>query len=96
MADTDAFSEGRKVRITKVPFWAQARALINDDPRGSVKIVSDPATGVVRGGSIVGRHAAELIPILAIAVANGLTVTDIHESPRVHKTLAEALAKAAE
>ncbi len=35
------------------------QGLINNDPRGFVKIVSDPATGVVLGGSIVGRHAAE-------------------------------------
>ncbi len=35
-----------------------AKAVINDDPRGFIKIVSDPATGVVLGGSIVGRHAA--------------------------------------
>ena len=96
MAETDAFSEGRKVRVTKVPFSSHAKALINDDPRGFVKIVSDPATGVVLGGSIVGRHAAELISILAIAVTNGLTVTDIHESLLVHPTLAEALAEAAE
>ncbi len=38
MAETDAFSEGRKVRVTKVPFSSHAKALINDDPRGFVKI----------------------------------------------------------
>ena len=88
--------EGRKVRVTKVPFASAAKALINDDSRGFVKIVSDPATGVVLGGSIVGRHAAELISVLAIAVTNGLTVSDIHESLMVHPTLAEALNEAAE
>ena len=96
LAEADAFSEGRKVRVTKVPFATHAKALINDDPRGFVKIVSDPATGVVLGGSIVGRHAAELISVLAVAVTNGLTVTDIHESLLVHPTLAEALSEAAE
>ena len=96
MAEADAFSEGRKVRVTKVPFASTPKALINDDSRGFVKIVSDPATGVVLGGSIVGRHAAELISVLAIAVSNGLTVTDIHESLLVHPTLAEALSEAAE
>ncbi|MDW3217954.1 MAG: FAD-dependent oxidoreductase [Acidimicrobiales bacterium] len=96
LAEADAFSEGRKVRVTKVPFAAAAKALINDDSRGFVKIVSDPATGVVLGGSIVGRHAAELISVLAIAVTNGLTVSDIHESLLVHPTLAEALSEAAE
>ena len=96
LAEIDAFAEGRKVRVTKVPFATHAKALINDDPRGFVKIISDPATGVVLGGSIVGRHAAELISVLAVAVTNGLTVTDIHESLLVHPTLAEALTEAAE
>lgn len=96
LAEADAFSEGRKVRVTKVPFASAAKALINDDSRGFVKIVSDPATGVVLGGSIVGRHAAELISVLALAVTNGLTVSDIHESLLVHPTLAEALSEAAE
>lgn len=96
LAEADAFAEGRKVRVTKVPFSASAKALINDDPRGFVKIVSDPATGVVLGGSIVGRHAAELISVLALAVTAGLRVSDLDETVLVHPALAEALAEAAE
>ena len=63
---------GRKIRVTKVPFSAAAKALINTDTRGFVKILSDPATGVVLGGSIVGRHAAELISVIALAVTANL------------------------
>ncbi len=96
LAEADAFAEGRKIRVTKVPFTASPKAVINDDPRGFIKIVSDPATGEVLGGSIVGRHAAELISIVALAVTAGLTVHDIQESLFVHPTLAEALADAAE
>ncbi len=96
LAEADAFAEGRKIRTTKVPFSASAKALINNDPRGFVKILSDPATGVVLGGSIVGRHAAELISVIALAVTAGLRVTDIVESLLVHPALAEALADAAE
>ncbi len=96
LAEADAFAEGRKIRVTKVPFSANAKALIENDPRGFVKIVSDPATGVVLGGSIVGRHAAELISVIALAVTAGLRVTDIVESLLVHPALAEALADAAE
>jgi NAD(P)H dehydrogenase (quinone) len=61
-----------------------------------VKILSDPATGVVLGGSIVGRQAAELISVIAVAVTNNLRVNDIYESLMVHPSLAEALAEAAE
>jgi len=96
LAEAEAFAMGRKIRVTKVPFAANARALIDGDPRGFVKIISDPATGVVLGGSIVGDRAAELISVIALAVTANLKVTDIVESLLVHPALAEALADAAE
>ncbi|MGD9998603.1 MAG: NAD(P)/FAD-dependent oxidoreductase, partial [Ilumatobacteraceae bacterium] len=54
LVEADAFAVGRKIRVTKVPFSSTPKALINNDWRGFVKIISDPATGVVLGGSIVG------------------------------------------
>lgn len=96
LAEADAFSTGRKVRVTKVPFSNSPKALIESHSRGFAKIVSDPATGVVLGGSIVGRHAAELVSVLAVAVTNGLTVGDIVDSLLVHPSLSEVLAEAAE
>ena len=96
LAEADAFAEGRKVRVTKVPFAFSPKALIESHTRGFVKIVSDPATGVVLGGSVVGRHAAELVSVIAVAVTNGLRVTDIVDSLLVHPSLSEALAEASE
>jgi dihydrolipoamide dehydrogenase len=96
LAEADAFATGRKIRVTKVPFSATPKALINHDSRGFVKIISDPATGVVLGGSIVGRHAAELISVIALAVTANLKVTDIAESLLVHPALSEALAEASD
>jgi NAD(P)H dehydrogenase (quinone) len=96
LAEAEAFASGRKIRVTKVPFGASARALIDNDTRGFVKIISDPATGVVLGGCVVGSHAAELISVIALAVTAGLKVTDLVESCLVHPSLSEALAEAAE
>jgi NAD(P)H dehydrogenase (quinone) len=96
LAEAEAFATGRKIRVTKVPFGASARALINDDPRGFVKIISDPATGVVLGGCVVGSQASELISVIALAVTAGLKVRDIVDSCLVHPSLSEALADAAE
>lgn len=96
LAEAEAFASGRKIRVTKVPFATTAKALINNDSRGFVKIISDPATGEVLGGSIVGRHAAELISVIALAVTANLKVSDIEESLLVHPALAEALSEAAE
>jgi dihydrolipoamide dehydrogenase len=96
VAESEAFAAGRKIRVTKVPFSANAKALINHDWRGFIKVVSDPATGIVLGGSIVGRHAAELISVIALAVNCGLRVSDLVDCLLVHPTLAESLAEAAE
>ena len=96
VAEAEAFATGRKIRVTKVPFSANAKALINHDPRGFVKIVSDPATGIVLGGSIVGRHAAELISVIALAVNCNLRVSYVFQSLLVHPTLSESLSDAAE
>ena len=60
-----------------------------------MKIISDPATGVVLGGSIVGRTAAELISVIAVAVTNNLRVVDIVDSLLVHPAMAESLIDAA-
>jgi pyruvate/2-oxoglutarate dehydrogenase complex dihydrolipoamide dehydrogenase (E3) component len=96
LAEAEAFALGRKIRVTKVPFAANARAIIDGDSRGFVKLVSDPATGIVLGGSIVGARAAELISVVALAVTANLKVVDLVESLFVHPALAEALAEAAD
>ncbi|HJV09833.1 MAG TPA: FAD-dependent oxidoreductase [Acidimicrobiales bacterium] len=96
VAEAEAFASGRKIRVTKVPFSSNPKALINNDPRGFVKIVSDPATGTVLGGSIVGRHAAELISVIALAVNCNLRVADVVDSLLVHPSVAESLTEAAE
>ncbi len=95
LAEAEAFADGRKIRVTKVPFATNAAALIQGDPRGFVKLISDPTTGVVLGGSIVGRHAAELIGVIAVAVTNGLTTSDIVDSLLVHPSMSESLTDAA-
>lgn len=96
LPEVEAFNLGRKIRVTKVPMASSPKALINNDTRGFVKILSDPYTGVVLGGSIVGRHAAELIAVIAVAVTNRLKVADIIDSLLVHPSLSELLADAAE
>ena len=96
LAEAEAFSSGRKIRVTKVPFSTTAKALIHNDPHGFVKMISDPNTGVVLGGTVVGRHAGELISVIALAVNAHLKVQDILDTLLVHPSLAEAITEAAE
>lgn len=96
LEEVDAAALGRKVRTTKVPFAANARAVLQDQERGFVKVVSDPATGVVMGGTIVGHRASELIGILALAVQARVTVSVLVETLMVHPSLSESITDAAE
>lgn len=96
LEEVQAAAEGRKVRTTKVPFAANARAVLQGHTRGFVKVVSDPATGEVLGGTIVGHRASELIGILALAVKASLRVTDLEETLMVHPSMSEAITEAAE
>jgi dihydrolipoamide dehydrogenase len=96
LEEVDAAAEGRKVRITKVPFAASPRALIQGNTRGFAKVISDPATRVVLGGTVVGHHASELIAPISLAVQAGLRVDPLIETLMVHPSLAESIMEAAE
>ncbi|HEX5671233.1 MAG TPA: NAD(P)H-quinone dehydrogenase [Acidimicrobiia bacterium] len=96
LEEADAAAVGRKVRTTKVPFAANARAVLQGNTRGFVKLTSDPATGVVLGGTVVGHRASELIGILALAVQARVTVNTLVETLLVHPSLSESISDAAE
>ncbi|HUG32446.1 MAG TPA: FAD-dependent oxidoreductase [Acidimicrobiia bacterium] len=96
LAEVDAASQGRKVRTTKVPFTSNARSVLQDFTRGFVKVTSDPATGVVLGGTIVGHRASELIGIIALAVQARVTTQTLVETLLAHPSMIEAISDAAE
>ncbi len=96
LEEADAAAAGRKVRTTKVPFASNARAVLQGNPEGFVKVSSDPATGVVLGGTVVGHRASELIGILALAVQARVTVHTLVETILVHPSLSESISDAAE
>jgi NAD(P)H dehydrogenase (quinone) len=96
LVDVEAAAEGRKVRTTKVPFAANARSVLQHVTRGFVKLTSDPATGVVLGGTIVGHRASELIGVVALAVQARITDKVLIETLMVHPSMVEAISDAAE
>jgi dihydrolipoamide dehydrogenase len=96
LVEVDAAAQGRKVRTTKVPFTSNARSVLQDFTRGFVKVTSDPATGVVLGGTIVGHRASELIGMIALAVQARVTTQAVVETLLVHPSMIEAISDAAE
>ncbi len=96
LVDVQAAALGRKVRTMKVPFASNARSVLQDFTRGFVKLTTDPATGVVLGGTIVGHRASELIGVVALAVQARVTASSVVETLMVHPSMTEAISDAAE
>ncbi len=96
LVEVDAAGLGRKLRTTKVPFASNARAVLQHQDRGFVKVTSDPATGVVLGGTIVGHRASELIGVITLAVQARVTAQTLLETLMVHPSMVEAITEAAE
>ena len=71
----DAIASGEvPARTVTLPLATNARAKMQGQRDGFVKIYCRPATGVVIGGVVVAPDASELIFPVALAVQRGLTV----------------------
>ncbi len=96
LEEADLASAGRRIRSTKVPFASNSRSVIQGQERGFVKLISDPATHEILGGTIVGHRASELVGIVALAVQGRLHVETMVETLMVHPSLSESLVEAAD
>jgi len=94
--EAQAIQAGFSVKVGKFPFQANGKALGYGEYGGYVKLIANAANGLLLGASIVGPDAAELLPELTLAQANGLPVSAIAENIHAHPTLSEAVLEAAE
>jgi pyruvate/2-oxoglutarate dehydrogenase complex dihydrolipoamide dehydrogenase (E3) component len=76
-------------------FRGNARAKMQGNRDGFVKLFCRPATGIVVGGVVVSPRASELIYPIAMAVAEQLTVDEVSGSFTVYPSLTGSIAEAA-
>jgi dihydrolipoamide dehydrogenase len=65
-----------------------------DATDGLIKVLADESDKVV-GAHIVAPGASDLIPVLTMAVAKGMTLKDLEAIIYIHPTLSEAIGEAA-
>jgi NAD(P)H dehydrogenase (quinone) len=87
---------GVHVAVTRQPLRANPRCLIAGQSDGMIKLVWDPESGRVLGGSIVGYRASEVITTVALAVKAELTVDTLAETGAVNPSVSESLQRCAE
>ena len=68
-----------------------ARADEMDEPRGMIKALVDPETGLILGATVLGVDGGEVAAQLQIAIMGGLKYTALLNGVFAHPTKAEAL-----
>jgi pyruvate/2-oxoglutarate dehydrogenase complex dihydrolipoamide dehydrogenase (E3) component len=78
-----------------LPLKGNARAKMQGIHEGFVKLFCLPATGIIVGGVVVAPRASELIHVVAVAVAERITVDQFAHDFTVYPSLSGSLAEAA-
>ncbi len=79
----------------KFPFTANARAKVNRQTEGFVKVLADAKTDRVLGVHIVGPDAGNMIAEAAVLMEFGGSAEDLARTCHAHPTLTEAIKEAA-
>jgi pyruvate/2-oxoglutarate dehydrogenase complex dihydrolipoamide dehydrogenase (E3) component len=90
LSEKQAESEGIPFDVYSMPFSWIARALEAGESVGLMKVIASPDDGRILGAAILGMEGGELATMISLAMAGGLTVSDLKDGIFPHPGLAEA------
>lgn len=91
LSEREARTQGRNIRVAKLPMNYVARALEVDEPRGFMKAVVDADTDQILGAAILGIEGGEIMAMLQVAMMGKVPYTALRDGVFAHPTLAESL-----
>ena len=94
LSQEEAAARGIKVKSGVFPLQASGRAMTMDATDGLVKVLADEADKVI-GAHVVAPGASDMLPVLTMAVAKGLTLKELDSIIYIHPTLSETIGEAA-
>jgi dihydrolipoamide dehydrogenase len=89
LSSEQAKGQGMDVAEVKVPMNIDAKAMINHETHGMIKIVADKATHRVVGVHFLADHADTLIGEAVMMVSAGMTLEQVGEAIHPHPTQTE-------
>lgn len=89
LTEAAARAQGREFIATSYPFNDHGKSLLMEAKDGFVKLLADPRTGEILGGTCVGPSGGELIHEIVAAMCRRMTVGELAAMPHYHPTLAE-------
>ncbi|UCD65254.1 MAG: dihydrolipoyl dehydrogenase [Candidatus Zixiibacteriota bacterium] len=88
-------AEKHEMAVGRFPLRALGKAHAENEIAGEVKVIGDKKTDRVLGVHIVGAHATEIIHTAALAINQGLTVTQLGSLIFGHPVISESIMEAA-
>lgn len=89
LREKEAKEQGIAIEVKKAFFKANAKAKINGDDAGFVKMIVSAQSDIILGASIIGVEATEVIHEMVIAVEKKLTATELTSMIHVHPSVSE-------
>jgi dihydrolipoamide dehydrogenase len=86
---------GVAYKVGKFPFTANARAKVNDEAIGFVKVLADAKTDRILGAHMVGPDVGEMVAEWCVAMEFQAASEDVARTSHPHPTRSEALRQAA-
>ena len=93
LSETEALSQGRNIRVAKLPmgYPGPTRPQELSETRGFMKAIVDADTQQILGAAILGIEGGEIMSVLQVAMMGNLPYTAIRDGIFAHPTLAETL-----
>lgn len=89
LSETEATAQNIPYLAASYPFNDHGKSMVMGAMDGFVKLLADPVSGALLGGSVVGPEATELIHEIAVAMHLNATASQLATTPHYHPTLSE-------
>lgn len=89
LSEKAAKASGVSYLAASYPFNDHGKSIIMGVREGFVKLLADPMSGEIIGGSCVGPGGGDLIHEIVVAMSKRMTVHELAATPHYHPTLAE-------
>ncbi len=96
LTEAEARAEGHEVKTSVLPLEYVPRALAARDTRGLIKLVADSGSDRLLGAHILAPEGSDSIQTAALAIKQGLTVSELAETIFPYLTTVEGLKLAAQ
>ena len=94
LSESEAKEAGIDYISSKQTMYSNARTVIGSTDRGFNKIIADKNTEKILGAELMCERASDMVGELALAINNGIIVSELEGSTRAHPTFYEAVTEA--